>query len=70
MSVREVKLITCDSCKTEIAVDLLAYDIPDKWLHVQGCGDLCETCAHRFKSFVMDLFDGSVPSEWSLPRCY
>ena len=70
MSVREVKLVKCDSCGTEIVIDLIADDAANKWLHVEGCGDLCENCAHRFKSFVMDLFDGNVPPEWSLPRAY
>lgn len=70
MSVQEVKLIKCDRCDTETAVGLCDSDTPPKWLHVQGCGDLCEPCAHQFKSFVMDFFDGHVPDEWKLSIAY
>ncbi len=70
MSTREVKLVKCDRCGAETDIPLTAYDTPDGWLTVQGCGDLCPDCAHKFKSFVMDFFDGNVPDEWKLPRCY
>ena len=70
MSMREVKLVKCDRCEAEVVLDLCAYDTPDGWLTVQGCGDLCKECAHQFKAFVMNFFDGNVPEEWRLPRCY
>ena len=70
MSVQEVKIVKCDRCDTEAVVGLCDPDTPPKWLHVQSCGDLCEPCAHQFKSFVMDFFDGHVPDDWKLPRAY
>lgn len=68
MSVREVKIVECDRCSAKVEIGLCDYDTPEKWLYVQGCGDLCETCAHQFKTFAMDFFDGKVPDEWKLPR--
>lgn len=62
--VREVQIIKCDSCDFEKEIGLINYPQPEGWLHVQGCGDLCPTCAHRFRSYVTDLFDGNVPDEW------
>ena len=62
--VREIQIIKCDSCAYEKEVDQSDCISTKGWLRVQGCGDLCPTCAHRFRSFVTDLFDGNVPNEW------
>ena len=68
MSVREVRIATCDRCGKEIELGVCDYPTPKDWLHVQGCGDLCEHCAYQIKTFMMDFFDGQVPEKWQLPR--
>lgn len=55
MSVREVQIIKCDRCGIEQEIGIISYPLPKKWLSVQGCGDLCPECAHRFKAFMMDF---------------
>ena len=68
--VETVVLIRCDRCEHEDSFDPCERMRPRNWLNIPGVGDLCPECSHRFKSFAMDFFDGKVPDEWKLPRCY
>ena len=65
MATRETKVITCDRCGTEVELGLGGTYLPH-WLKLAEYGDLCPTCAKKFREFATEFFDDTCPKRWDI----